>query len=184
MNRSAYQAALDWLDKHPGRVDHLHAEVRRLCALASTRLGHPVQPPRLTFDLRGRIAGTAGAHLIRLNPVLLRENFADMQRTTLAHEVAHSVVAQLWQNAAPHGRQWREVMMIFSVSAERCHSYDITTARIRRRLRYEFSCGCRRHFLGPVQRNRWGRDRTAYRCRRCNGALTDAGRSICLDADD
>lgn len=181
MNKDAYQAALGWLENHPEQAELLRSDVRRLTALAAVRIDLPVRVPRLAFNLRGAGAGAASAHLVRLNPVLLRENFPDMRHTTVPHEVAHSVVAQIWPVAAPHGDRWRRIMAIFGADAERCHRYDTTNARVRRRLRYEFVCGCRRHFLGPVQRNRLLRGRTAYRCRRCNGTLIDADRSVCLD---
>lgn len=181
MNKDAYQAALGWLENHPERAELLRSDVRRLTTLAAARIGLPVRAPRLAFNLRGAGAGAASAHLVRLNPVLLRENFPDMRRATVPHEVAHSVVAQIWPAAAPHGVRWRRIMAIFGADAERCHRYDTANARVRRRLRYEFVCGCRRHFLGPVQRNRLRRDGGAYRCRRCNGALIDTDRSVCLD---
>ena len=106
--------------------------------------------PSLQFDLRGRCAGRAYIHHIRLNPVLLIQNDPDFIEETVPHEIAHLITNRLhgfW--IKPHGREWKSVMVALGLQPIRCHNYDVSNAQVRRmpqgrrERRFTYACACR-----------------------------------------
>lgn len=100
--------------------------------------GKEVPLPTITYDLRGRTAGMAlyNEWQIKLNSILLMENLEDMITTTVPHELAHLAVITIHGARGlhiHHGMGWRNVMFDFGIPPDRCHQYDTTNSRMRRR---------------------------------------------------
>lgn len=134
--------------------------------------------PTIVYTRRGVIAATAYQHewKISLNPILLMENLDDMINQTVPHEVAHLVAHQVFGRIKVHGREWKSVMRAFSLKSERCHSYDTTNSRVRRkhkRARYSYDCNCTENCCsGPTVFNRV-QSGVKYTCKKCKKCLTD-----------
>lgn len=95
--------------------------------VAESKYGRGFPFPTVKYDIKGRVGGSANAdkNLIRLNPVLMRENFIHYSIQTIGHEVAHLIQRWVYGNKCdPHGIQWKEVMVNFGLPPKRCHSYD------------------------------------------------------------
>lgn len=167
----AYDDALRWLMERPEQVDALEQHAADLERRAARQAGLPARPPQLAFDLRGTRAGSVSrAGLIRLNPVLLRENLPAFMAQTIPHEVAHWVVFRWRPRAAPHGREWRQVMDWLGASARRCHDFDVARAQVRTMRSHRYLCACRTHEVSAIRHRRMQAG-TIYRCRICEGEL-------------
>lgn len=129
----------------------------------------------INCDLRGRSAGKielryapslGGKSLWRktrqLSSIKLRFNLQaakldlqDMLQNTLAHEVAHLVIAlspERYQQQA-HGKDWQRVCLALGGNAQTRHSLALSHARIQRRWPYRDSLG-QQHELSTVRHNR------------------------------
>jgi SprT protein len=162
----------------PARKRELISHTQALIELAGQHLGRALAPVSVAFDLRGAQAGQylGGRHCrIRYNPEMAAANYREFLRQTVPHEVAHHVVQQCHgRRAAPHGREWREVMRLFDAPAERCHDFDLTSVRVRRQRRFDYRCGCRQHQLSATRHYRISRGERRYRCIRCGEELSPA----------
>jgi SprT protein len=130
----------------------------------------------LSLDLGGKSAGMVvfrrGARpLVRLNRILYQENRAHFLAQTIPHEIAHLVARTAYgSRIRPHGKEWKEVMVLFGIPARRCHRYDVSRAVTRRLRRYPYHCGCRQHQLTSIRHNRAQKGQT-YLCILCRGEL-------------
>ena len=123
----------------------LQQRVAELYCLAERHFLKRFPRPAVKLDLKGETAGQAWTekNLLRLNRQLLIENRDHYLEHTLGHEVAHLIAHQLFgRRIRPHGREWQFIMeQVFSLPAERTHSYD--TSRARRVQRpYLYQCQC------------------------------------------
>ncbi len=147
--------------------------VTSLVETASKHFRRPFPLPDIQFNLRGETAGQAwpDQNLIRLNPVLLRENRDHFIQQTVAHEVAHLIAPAVFgDKIRPHGKEWKYVMEeVYKLPAERCHSYDIRSTT-RRRYIYECGCAGREIPLTSIRHNR-ARRGTIYLCQSCGQAV-------------
>lgn len=142
--------------------------------------------PELSYKLRGTVAGRGGLingkPTIILNPVLLAENVDKMINQTVPHEFAHVIQYTVFMNSygnSGHGIIWQRVMGWLGVPAIRCHSYDVTNARVRKVTRHEFVCGCavRVHKVTTIRLNRMMAG-TKYCCTYCHQPIV-AKQSVC-----
>ncbi len=88
--------------------------------------------PAISFQQRGTSAGTAWLERweIRLNPQLLLENQQRFIDEVVPHELAHLLVYRQFGRVAPHGREWRWMMMtVLQTPARRTHEYDLAAVR-------------------------------------------------------
>ncbi len=147
--------------------------VIELYAQAEQFFRRHLRMPYIRLDLTGSTAGQAWPqkHLLRFNPVLLRENRADFLRQTVAHEVAHLLAHDLYgPGIRPHGRQWKSIMMtVFGLPAQRCHQYD-TSRSSRKEWLYRCQCDDKVIPLSTVRHNR-AQKGTIYLCRCCKAPL-------------
>ena len=153
------------------------ARVAELTAIAQDRYPDFPAPLVAYFDGR-RAAGLASpsAHRVSFNTTLLRENVASMLTETVAHEVAHLVVAHAFKQARkrprPHGREWQYVMRtLFGVEPARTHCYDMSNCNVRRQRRWIYRCDCREHAITTVLHKKIASGRSTYRCACCKGQL-------------
>ena len=167
----AYDEAMRWLMERPEQVDALQQHAADLERRAARQVGLTASAPRLAFDLRGTRAGSVSrAGLIRLNPVLLRENLTAFMAQTIPHEVAHWVVFRWRLRAAPHGPEWRQVMAWLGAPASRCHDFDVTRAQVRTLRSHRYVCACRTHAVSAIRHRRM-QNGMIYRCRTCAAEL-------------
>ena len=69
------------------------ARVEALTTLAFIHYGQSFKPIEIDYSLRGRTAGQANAtrSIIKINTILLVENFEHYVKQTIGHEVAHII---------------------------------------------------------------------------------------------
>ena len=129
--------------------------------------------PRVTFDLRGKVAGTADCttNHIRLNDVLLSENGGDFIEKTIPHEAAHLIARAIYgRGIRSHGVEWKGVMRRLGLVPTRCHTYDTTNATVRNVAKGSVYCACSEHkvTLRVIAKIQIGR---TYTCRKCKTAV-------------
>ena len=162
------------LDQPPDRLgQRINRKTIETMAILSQKCNHPLLPPQIVYDLRGRTAGQAiGGRKVRLNlQLLLDPRFQEnMIEQTLPHELAHIAVRQLFPHAKSHGREWQAMMRLLGLPAERCHNYETTPARVKKK--YATHCDCKTHpvTITIIRRMRQG---TPYFCRNCGAQLQE-----------
>ena len=151
------------------------ARLQALWALAVPHLGRRrLAPPAMGF-YRGRTdAGRAHQReqRIEINEDLLERHPEAMLGETIAHELAHVLVFQLFgRRARAHGQEWQAVMREwFGIRPQRTHNFDLEGLQVRRQQRHRYHCGCREHALSTVRHHRALRG-VDYRCVACQGRL-------------
>jgi SprT protein len=168
MPQQAYRIALARLT--PEIKQRVESRLAVLLGHAQAAFDQRYPVPRVDYDLRGTTAGRADPRRfrIRLNPVLLIENPTDFVHQTLAHEFAHLIAHRVYGACIrPHGSEWQAVMRLFGVTPDRCHTFDVANAQVRRQQEYLYRCGCREHHISAVRHRRLQRGQADYRCRVC-----------------
>lgn len=141
---------------------HVPAEVKALVnarivqcyALAEAHYGQTFEPVIVVYRKRGTTAGTAqwSNRTIDLNSIILMENQDDFIARTVGHEVAHILDKDIHGHRRTasgkrdsHGAGWKSVMRVLGQDPSRCHSYDVTNAKVRKsnnRVKHIWTCGC------------------------------------------
>lgn len=141
---------------------------------------HSFEIPVINYNLRGRSAGQAvtnsnGTSILRLNPILLAENFEDSLANTVPHEMAHIIAdSRYGLSIKPHGSEWKHIMIhVLGANPTRTHHYDVSNVALRTRKveKFVYSCGCKTHTLSAIKHNRMLRNPDTYICRICKGKL-------------
>ena len=130
----------------------------------------------VAFDLKGRSAGmfrTQGRHsLIRYNPWIFAKYFEENLHDTVAHEVAHYIVHEVFgRRARPHGEEWRAVMTKFGAKPEATFQLDLSGVPQRRQATHRYECACRIHDVSSTRHNRVQRGVGRYHCVNCDAQL-------------
>lgn len=129
------------------------------------------------FDLTGRAAGMyrikAGQRVIRYNPYVFSKYYDDNFKETIPHEVAHYVTDMLYgfKKTRPHGNEWKSVMHVFGVAANRTASYDLSGLPVRNFQKFVYYCGCQNFELTSRRHNKILRGTGHYMCRDCGSKL-------------
>lgn len=132
-----------------------------------------LQEPSLSFDQRGKIAGSA--HLIKnhikLNRTLLYENPEDFLKEIIAHELCHILAHQLYgRTIKPHGPQWRYLMKaVFDLEPKVTHKLDVKSVK---QNEFEYKCECSTVMLSLIRHNKILRNKARYFCKRCHSELS------------
>ena len=165
------------------QISAVQQSVRMYVEKARTRYNKQFPIPVVRFDLRGRTGGQAiiQENVIRVNSMLLAENFEDYIKQTIGHEVAHLIAHAVYghgigRRIKPHGYEWKSVMHVFGLTADRCHQYDTSNARVRNTRKFVYSCNCKVHEVGPKVSRKIAMG-YKYSCRDCKGVLK-AGEQI------
>lgn len=130
------------------------------------------------FDLTGRAAGMyrvrCGQRVIRYNPYIFAKYYDDNFTETVPHEVAHYVTDVLFglKSIRPHGAEWKSVMQVFGVAANRTANYDLAGVPKRQHKLFNYSCGCRTFELTSRRHNKVVRGTGQYQCLDCGGKLS------------
>lgn len=158
--------------------DQLLVRVEVCFTLAETHFQRRFARPTISWKLRGQKAGVAylQGNELRFNAQLYQENREDFLRQTVAHEVAHLLVWQLYgKQAAPHGAQWAHLMhSLYGLEPRRCHHYAVTP---RVSVRYLYRCQClndNQHAFSGQRHALVGKGRR-YLCRRCQTVVRFTG---------
>lgn len=147
--------------------------------VAEDHYGRTFKFPNVEYTLRGTTAGTAhySSWTINLNSVLLMENLDTFIERTVVHEMAHliddvvnpsshtSTVTMTRSGRirrskrSVHGPSWKRIMRLFGADPSRCHSYDVSSARVRRKTRHVYECKtCQKKMvIGPVRHKKMQR---------------------------
>jgi len=145
--------------------------------------------PDILFTKRGTTAGTANSTKWQLNfnEILLNENVEIFVKQTVMHELAHLIDHQVYDSHAPrfdrrgrrmkrspHGRNWKNIMLVLGVPADRCHKMDVSNAKIHRAksATFDYKCtGCDTVMtMGKIRHNKQQSGMANYRHNGCRGA--------------
>ena len=152
-------------------------ETNRYIKSASEYYEHSFSEIPVLFDLTGRSAGMyrikAGQRVIRYNPYVFSKYFDDNFRETIPHEVAHYVTDGLYglKKIKPHGNEWKSVMDVFGIEANRTANYDLSGLPIRKHKMFVYHCGCQNFELTSRRHNKISRGVGHYMCKDCGGKL-------------
>ena len=183
-----------------GRVN---AKLNQCIAIAEKHFGQTFRFPIVKYQKRGTTAGTADClkWVLDFNAVIFNENVEDFLARTVPHEMAHLIDYQVYQKQARmasfgavrwtrsgprrakrevHGPTWKSIMRLLGAPESRCHSYDVTNARVKRSgNRVTYVCGgCGKSYdVGPKHHNAILRGGKVW-CRLCKTDLTPAMRVV------
>ena len=163
-------------------ADNLQQQViqktRHFIITAADYYNHSFSEIPVLFDLKGRAAGMyrvrGGQRVIRYNPYIFAKYYDDNLNETVPHEVAHYVTDILYglKSIRPHGAEWKSVMQVFGVAANRTANYDLAGLPKRQHKLFNYSCGCRTFELTSRRHNKVVRGTGQYQCLDCGGKLS------------
>lgn len=127
-------------------------------------------------------SGTTGGHSNYFKRELMfqldiaEHNADDFIKTVVPHEVSHYVQRAVYgysDNVKPHGREWKYIMVrVYNLPPDRCHSYDVSVTKTRKRRRFMYSCGCSTtHSISSVIHNRIQSGKKRYSCNKCRQTI-------------
>ena len=138
----------------------VNAKIQEGIAIAKAAYNVDVQMPKIVYDKRGTTAGTANYRTwtLNFNAVLLTENVEAFIARTVPHELAHLVNDLVYPEAHAteikwtgrgykrtkrdvHGDTWQSIMRTLGASPKRCHSYDVSNAKMEKNItKYQYKC--------------------------------------------
>lgn len=123
--------------------------------------------PPVHFFLKGTKGGYHQAGELYFNETLAAENFHIYMSDVVGHETAHYIQRKLYPQSSSHGVEWKTIMYILGLKAERCHTMDITNARARVYQTVDTHCKCKTHKLTL----RKAKQMFTLSCKLCGGRL-------------
>jgi len=130
------------------RFTAVREKVREVIVKANSIYGVALQP-EIDFALIGRVAAQAGAmrvagvlhnQSLRFNrDVIMGNDFPNLLRNTVPHEVAHLVCFARPELGNNHNPGWKRVCRTLGGTGNRCNNYDVQYAA--GTYRYVASCG-------------------------------------------
>jgi SprT protein len=130
------------------RVQEVAKKVAECIRLANSLYGNTLPKIKISFDLKGRVAGQAGwrtidgvkTYYLRFNQtMMMNDGYDHLLNDTVPHEVAHYVCFILYKGCSPHGREWQRVCKQLGGNGERCHNEEIVFAKGKT---YEYTASC------------------------------------------
>ena len=161
----------------PALQQQVIKETNHFVKSAEDYYSHILPEIPVLFDLTGKAAGMyrvkAGQRVIRYNPYVFSKYFDDNFSETIPHEVAHYVTDILFglKKIRPHGNEWKSVMQVFGVAANRTANYDLSGLPVRHYQKFVYHCGCQNYELTSRRHNKILRGSGHYLCRDCGGKL-------------
>ncbi len=154
-------------DSRVSQVRKIVEEVFERLAKKYRRGAHAL--PAITFDLKGRAAGRAYPRQwkLRFNMEAL-EKYPEETSQTVGHEACHLYSVLLYgERVQAHGQEWRKVMKDAGFTPKRCHSMELTPARIVKKFGW-VCLDCERvYYVGPRRNASLKRAKlTCNHCRR------------------
>jgi len=134
------------------------------------------KPIPVAFDLKGSAAGMFKMDgrrcLIRYNPWIFAKYFEENLHDTVAHEVAHYIVYEVYgRRARSHGEEWQALMIEFGAAPQATFHLDLSGVPQRRQATHRYQCECRIHDVSTTRHNRVQRGVGRYHCVKCDGQL-------------
>ncbi len=145
---------------------------------ASHFFNRPFPLPKITFNQRGKIAGTARLQgwEIRINPILLEENQQTFINEVIPHEIAHLITFKLYGRVKPHGKEWQGVMnQVFNLPAMTTHNFNVDSVK---GATFSYRCKCSEYQLSVRRHNRVQKKQNQYFCKKCQTQLKQAKNKI------
>ncbi|MCF2950059.1 SprT family zinc-dependent metalloprotease [Paraglaciecola aquimarina] len=139
---------------------------------ASKQLNKAFQPPKISFNQRGKIAGCARLQTneLRFNPVLLKDNHQLFLDEVVPHEVCHLIAFSMFGKVRPHGKEWKSLMkVLFDLDGQTYHKMDVKKVAGKQ---FVYQCECGPVELSIRRHNKVKRGEQQYTCRRCQSILT------------
>lgn len=161
----------------PDRQELVIKETNHFIKSAADYYNRTFKEIPVLFDLTGRAAGMyrvkAGQRVIRYNPYVFAKYYDDNFNETIPHEVAHYVTDILYglRKTRAHGNEWKSVMAVFGVAANRTANYDLTGLPVRKFKTYVYHCGCQNFELTSRRHNKVLKGTGHYMCQDCGGKL-------------
>lgn len=111
---------------------------------------------RITYDIKGRVAGRAGikhgVYFMQFNPEAVLKYNDDMFFDTIPHEVAHLVCFNRKELGSNHDHGWKRVCRELGGDDSRTHDYTLTPGKDVEKFKYtlqpsgrEVYCGAKHH---------------------------------------
>ena len=116
---------------------HYSRPIKRVPVRFSNKLTRAAGKARFTYT---KSTGECEPTGITLSIPILRMNPAEFISSTPAHEAAHVIALELF-NDKTHGRVWKRIMGIIGKKADRCHEMITPPKRKTKEYRYIASCG-------------------------------------------
>lgn len=155
-----------------GQLYHqVQHRIEQCYSLAEQQLNRTFPRPRVSFNQRGKIAGTARLQSdeIRLNQTLLNDNPDEFLSQVIPHEICHLLVWHCYGRVRPHGAEWRQMMInIFGLQPVTRHQMD--TEKVAGK-QFVYHCACQTHQLSIRRHNKMVRGQQQYLCRQCRQPL-------------
>lgn len=155
----------------PELSEQIYAYLETYYQIAEQKLNRRFVRPDITFNQRGKAAGSARLQQnhIKLNPILLNENSEHFLQQVIPHEISHLLVFQLFGRVKPHGREWQHMMQsIFGLEPLVQHTLDVSKVSGKQ---FDYQCLCGPIKLSIRRHNSIVRKRRVYCCRKCNSVL-------------
>lgn len=136
------------------------------------------RPRNIIFKRNGSTGGSSNysQRELMFQLDIAEHNADDFIKVVVPHEVAHYVQRAIYgysHDVKPHGRQWKYIMVrVYNLPAERCHSYDVSVTKTRKRRRFMYNCGCSTtHDISSVIHNRIQSGKKRYTCTKCRQVI-------------
>jgi SprT protein len=140
--------------------------VKQCYIQAEQRLNKRFPRPAVLFNQRGKIAGCAllQQNTLKFHPTLYLQNKEHFLTNVVPHEIAHLLVWQLFGKTAPHGKEWKHMMVsVFDLPPHRTHQYNVDNIGLKSTL-YFCECG---DIPLTIRRHNKVLKGAIYRCRTC-----------------
>lgn len=160
--------------------DRVNAKLQECLEIAEQRFGRKFKFPKVRYDKRGTTAGTAHFRdwAVNFNAILLVENEDAFIARTVPHELAHLIDYKVHpenfrcgygRKRSVHGPTWKRIMMMFGADPSRCHSYDVSKAKVKEKTKHQYECKTCKSIMtvGPVRHRKIQRGVAQYRLRGC-----------------
>ena len=113
----------------------VEAKTKECFKIAEKHFKVKFEMPEIRYNVKSTTAGLAYHQkwLIRYNLILMVENEEHFLKHTVPHEVAHLInrkvnkVPEGKKRLMPHGKEWKEVMVLLGIPADVTHNYDCTS---------------------------------------------------------
>lgn len=100
---------------------------------------------RITYDIKGRVAGRAGikhgVYFMQFNPEAVVKYNDDMFFDTIPHEVAHLVCFNQKHLGSGHDAGWKRVCRDLGGDDSRTHDYTLTPGKVVEKYNYTLASG-------------------------------------------
>lgn len=163
-------------------INMVWEHIDRYMDIAIAQYGEGLRTPEVRFDLTGAsAAGKASrdGRYVRYHMGFLAKYKREYCEKTVPHEIAHSIVGQLWPGAQPHGSEWKGVMRVLGAAPDRCSNFScigIADMGKGRQRRWVYACECKEHAVTTVRHNKMRRGAGMYKCNSCKGIIHFTGR--------